>query len=143
MIRKTTVLGLVVGVVLAMASSSAAQATSDNVRITVLSSRPDFVTGGDALIEVTTPPAAAVRITVNDRDVSAKFRERQAGIRVGLVDGLADGQNVLSVTAGSASGRVALINHPINGPVLSGPSMVPFVCMTEESGLGKPLDANC
>jgi hypothetical protein len=35
------------------------------------------------------------------------------------------------------------VNHPITGPVFAGEHLTPFVCKTEESGLGKPLDADC
>jgi hypothetical protein len=36
-----------------------------------------------------------------------------------------------------------LTNHPIGGPVFAGKQTQPWVCATEEAGLGKPLDAQC
>ena len=143
MIRKTNVLIVILVALLATATNGVAQVTPGDVRIAVLSSRPDLVTGGNALIEIVTSPNVPVRVTVNDRDVTAAFRERVAGTRVGLVEQLVDGRNVVSATAGSASKRLELINHKITGPVLAGPPTSPFVCMTEESGLSKPLDPNC
>ena len=53
--------------------------------------------------------------------------------------GLRDGRNVLA--AGRA--RLTVVNHPITGPVFSGPHEQPFVCETEAAGLGAPLDADC
>jgi hypothetical protein len=35
------------------------------------------------------------------------------------------------------------VNHPITGPIVSGPHLKPFICTTKESGLGEPLDENC
>src|SRR5262249_16709965 len=35
------------------------------------------------------------------------------------------------------------VNHPLTGPVFSGPHQQPFICQTETNGLGAPLDANC
>ena len=34
-------------------------------------------------------------------------------------------------------------NHPVTGPVISGPHQTPFVCETEKAGLGRPTDADC
>src|SRR5262249_19551004 len=41
------------------------------------------------------------------------------------------------------SSTLDLINHPITGPIVSGEHLKPFTCMTSESGLGEPLDADC
>ena len=38
---------------------------------------------------------------------------------------------------------LTVTNHPITGPILSGPHLTPFECSTEASGLGPALDANC
>ena len=39
--------------------------------------------------------------------------------------------------------KLTLVNHPITGPVISGPPQTPFICETETLGLGPALDANC
>jgi hypothetical protein len=96
--------------------------------IEALSTRPDMVTGGDVLVRV--PPDATLR--VNGRIVEGDGRTR-------LVTGLRDGRNVL--TADGA--RLTVVNHPITGPVFSGPHEQPFVCETEAAGLGAPLDDDC
>ena len=70
----------------------------------------------------------------------------------GLVSGLKAGPNTISVAADdgrNGGARLTVVNHPIAGPVFSGPHEQPFICETENfklrSGdtLGKPLDANC
>lgn len=57
----------------------------------VVSSDPQRVTGGDALIEVTVPSkatAADVRVFAGDVDVTAAFEEVEPGVLRGLVTGL-------------------------------------------------------
>src|SRR5688500_19149858 len=73
--------------------------------ITVLSGRPDQVSGGDALVRVTLPDRVGtdrVRVTLGSTDVTGAFGEQDDGSLVGLVDSLVDGANTLTV---SASGR--------------------------------------
>jgi hypothetical protein len=118
-----------------------AGAQADTAGITVLSTRPEMVSGGDAL--------GAVRgegpVTLNGADVTSAFKSL-GGDRIGLVDGLKLGDNILK--AGGASLR--LHNHPITGPVFSGPHETPFYCMTDKftlpaskETLGAPLDVDC
>ena len=142
--RKVHVVALVMVGLQATAATSVAQVPSDTgIQIRILSGRPDLVSGGDALVEVAATPSPALRVTVNDRDVTAAFRERRPGTSHGLVEGLVEGRNVLRAMVGSATSQIELINHPIAGPIVSGPHIAPFVCMTQESGLGEPQDDNC
>ena len=116
-----------------------------------LSSLPDAVTGNDALVGIRGLPAgAAFTVTRNGADVTAAFKRATTGrfkdYYVGLVTGLKPGdatENSLQVVSGGRAATLALHNYPITGPVLSGPHQKPFVCQTEEAGLGKPVDANC
>jgi hypothetical protein len=119
--------------------------------IMVLSSRPDQVSGGDALVEVSVPHSVRVddvTITVDGVDVTAAFAPDGAdsATLVGLVDGLDEGDNVLTVAAaGRGPGspeeeRLTLTNHPIGGPIFSGPQQQPFVCTTARGRLeGRPI----
>lgn len=113
-----------------------------------LSSRSDMATGGDALVEVALPEgvaAADVRVTRNGDDVTSAFSPQPDGRALrGLVAGLAVGENTLAATAGTrAAGKLAVTNHPITGPVFSGPHLTPFECRTTVAGLGAALDADC
>ena len=121
--------------------------------VSVVSSRQDMVTGGDALLLVETPEhdLEEVRVTVNGSDITAIFRETVDGQFVGLVTELEPGVNdvVVSVNADTAQNALRLVNHPAAGPVFSGPHEQPFICETETfelvSGetLGDSLDENC
>ena len=102
------------------------------LRIDTLSTRPDMVTGGDVLVRV--PPHSVVRL--NGHVVTLPGR-------TGLVTGLTLGANRLTATTQDGTARLTLRNHPITGPVFSGPHEQPFVCETEAAGLGAPLDGDC
>ncbi|NUT43579.1 MAG: hypothetical protein HOV86_26670 [Thermoactinospora sp.] len=107
-----------------------------SVGLEVLSSAPDQVTGGDALISVERGPR--LKVTRNGEDVTALFADSGTV----LVDGLRLGENTITATNGRARASLRLVNHPIGGPVFSGPQQYPFVCKTERSGLGPPVVDN-
>ena len=140
----------VVPAFVAMTSVGAA----DGLQLRILSSRPDMVTGGDALVRVELPAGMAardVKLTLNGTDVTAKVNPDATGRSLtGLVSGFALGTNTLAATGSNkASTRLAVANHPITGPLFAGPQEQPFVCGTNEfklqggGTLGPPLDANC
>lgn len=121
-------------------------------QISILSSSPDMVSGGDALVRVDVPknvPLQQVTVELNGVDVTGAFaREPQDRALVGLVDGFVVGANTLKAKPnGNGKGRPApaqlsVTNYPITGPIFSGPQQYPFVCQTERSGLGQPLVDN-
>ena len=128
--------------------------------IKVLSNRADLISGGDALIEVVVPerfrsaldkPAGILaslwNARLNGKDVTRSFNVSGATSPkrlVGMVDGMRAGKNVLSVRMpdGSAA-QITITNHPITGPVFGGPQVTPWLCTTEDSGLGEARDAQC
>ena len=123
------------------------EATSRDTEILVLSNRADLLSGGDAYVEVVLPDGAdadQVVVDVDGRDVTDAFALRPDGRFTGRVEGLAQGENVLTATlAGGAGARITLTNHPVGGPIFSGPQIQPWLCTTEAQGLGAPLDAQC
>ncbi len=121
---------------------------AQSLGLTVLSTRPDMITGGDALVRIDSSgiDLDTIRVVLNDEDISDSFTPMLDGHSLqGLVDGLAIGENTLLAMDGAGSTRTqtSLINHPITGPVISGPHITPFVCNTAQNGLGEPLDATC
>ena len=128
---------------LVLVAVTAVSAQGAGVEIRVLSGRPDMVSGGDALVQITGSDKASVAL--NGRDVTSLFRSGKAPRSlVGRVEGLAVGRNTLEVKAGTGTARrVELVNHPTAGPIFSGPHQKPFICETEIAGLGPALDANC
>jgi len=137
-------------IVLALPMGAAAQGLALRV---VSNPKPEFVSGGDVLVTVTPPSgvqASAVRLTLNGADVTSALRPDATGRSIlALLKNLNDGSNTIVATAGKTTARLAVVNHPNAGPVISGPHEQPFVCETEKFKLmaggvaGKPLDANC
>ncbi len=122
--------------------------------IIVLSNRADLVSGGDALVEIKVPPyvdpSRGVKIDVDGRNVNAAFAIRPDGRYYGLITGLRNGNNVVTATIPGARARITIKNHPIGGPVFSGPQVQPWTCTTKVTNpnannpdLGDPLDAQC
>jgi hypothetical protein len=108
----------------------AANAGAPTIGITVLSGRADLVSGGSALLRVDLPANAhGLRMTVDGRDVTTSFAAGPDGPEEGLVGGLRPGPNRLVATAtGAAAAQLVLTNHPIGGPVFSGPQILPWAC---------------
>jgi hypothetical protein len=106
-------------------------AASANPTINVLSTRADLVSGGDALVSVTLPPAtnpASVHMALNGGDITSLFAVRPNTLYEGLVTGLTLGANQLAAMIPGGAAHITITNHPIGGPVFSGPQVEPWVC---------------
>jgi hypothetical protein len=130
------------------AAGFAAPAMAESIDVTVLSSRPDQVSGGDALVRVDAPRGLLGKLAVlrNGEDVTDSFARHGDALQ-GLVEGFRNGENTLSVrhnrrSSAPPKARLRVVNHPITGPMFSGPQQRPFVCKTIQAGLGEPLVDN-
>jgi hypothetical protein len=115
------------------------------VSLAVRSTRPDLVTGGDALIEVAVAgaPADVVQVDLDGRDVTDQLPVVGAGRR-GVVSGLPEGSSELVARRGEeVLATLTLVNHPTSGPLFSGPQPELLACSTVQLGLGPPLDEDC
>lgn len=133
--------GLALSLILLALPSAPAQAHAQTARpdralsVMALSNRPDLISGGDARIGVYGSDRAlsGLRVELDGRDITPVFIIGPGGAE-GLVDGLRDGPNRLRVTsAAGASETLTLINHPLRGPVISGPQATPWVCATPQA----------
>ncbi len=105
----------------------------------LLSSQPQYVSGGDARIQITAPARlhAGITLWLNGQPLTAALQSRGDQLE-GVITGLALGGNVLEArTSAGVRASLALTNHPITGPMFSGPQQHPFVCMTNQSAVGK------
>jgi Tannase-like family of unknown function (DUF6351) len=116
--------------------------------VEVVSSRPEYVSGGDALVAVSVPhglDAAGLTVEAAGEDVTDAFAADpdDAGRLVGLVDGLPDGDSEITATAGDESASISVTDHPITGPMFSGEQLPLYACTTESFGLAPstPADA--
>ncbi len=134
------------------------QTPGETVSISSLSTpRASMVSGGDVLIGVRGVSDGNFRVRLGDQDVSRAFSPSvgEPEMLVGLVSGLADGLNEITLSNGDGSYDFAMtqvVNFPIEGPIVSGPHEMPFYCETrsfqpgaglDPLDLGPPLDENC
>jgi hypothetical protein len=113
------------------------------IAMRVVSSPAQYVSGGDARIEVAAPRGLhkQLELWLNGRrldiDMTPVGDRWQA-----VVDGLAPGANRLELRHGAGLGlgvaaALELVNHPVTGPMFSGPQQQPFVCTTNQSAVGR------
>jgi hypothetical protein len=98
--------------------------------ISVLSSRADLVSGGDALLAIGgVDRMKGLKVTVGGVDQSRAFGRGTDGRIEGTVTGLKLGDNrVVARAPKRTAGQITLVNHPIGGPVFSGPQIQPWKC---------------
>ncbi|MFC4113451.1 DUF6351 family protein [Nonomuraea zeae] len=134
---------VVVLVVLAslIGAPAPAHASRAELALDVLSSRPDQVTGGDARVRVRQSWGGQLKVLRNGEDVTSAFTRTRDGFE-GVVTGLAVGDNTITAVAWPYRESLRVRNHPIEGPVFSGPHQYPFLCKTARSGLGPPAVDN-
>jgi hypothetical protein len=119
-------------------SSSSNDAPSAGLR--VVSSAPQWVSGGDARVAVSGSSSllGEAQLRLNGETVDLSGFELRDGALEGVIDGLEEGDNTLLVRHPDHGtlARLTLTNHPVEGPMFSGPHQYPFVCTTV-SELGK------
>jgi hypothetical protein len=117
----------------------------EGLRIEVLSSQPDRVSGDDARIRVTPPggtPTSAVKVEVNDVDATSALTADDGRLE-GVVTGLIEGNNTITASVGGDEVLQRVRAWPLAGPVISGPHLPLLACATEEHDLGAPIDDDC
>lgn len=110
------------------------------VALSVLSSSPQWVSGGDARIHVRAAPGQRdkLELWLNGSLADVSLKEVNNGLE-GVIKGLKVGSNRLEVKHRNANVRDAmtLTNWPITGPMFTGPQQTPFVCTTIQGAVGK------
>lgn len=115
----------------------------NKLQLRVLSSPAQYVSGGDARIEIAAAPGVQdkLELRLNGRRINPVLQAKGARLE-GVVEGLSDGFNLLEVRQRNGQQRdsLALINHPITGPMFSGPQQHPFICTTNQLGTEPLID---
>ncbi|MGI8757115.1 MAG: DUF6351 family protein [Acidimicrobiales bacterium] len=117
----------------------------DGIRIEVLSSQPDRVSGDDARVRVTPArgrDASGLRVRLGDRDITQQL-QAEGGHLEGVITGLVEGNNTLTATGAGPKALQRLRAWPLSGPIISGPQQPVGACSTEELGLGPPTGDSC
>jgi hypothetical protein len=103
----------------------------DTLSIQTLSVRADLVSGGRVLTRILVPdgaPAQHPEVELNGRDVSGWFAMRADHQIEGLVRHLRLGPNRLVARSAGLRAELTITNHPIGGPIFSGPQIKPWKC---------------
>jgi hypothetical protein len=113
--------------------------------VRTVSSRPDMVSGGDVLVEMTTPNHSRWSAHLNGRNVSSSFHPTQGTEKLrALLTGLKLGENTLQIrVGGEIRSKLKIANHALTGPIFSGQHQEPFICQTVANGLGEATDRDC
>ena len=113
--------------------------TPVQIGVEVISGQPHLLSGGDALIEVSSSvaSAAALSMLLNGEPVQTVLTPvgEQGGMfqyRV-LLDGLVDGENTLQVLSGTGAAQLSMVNYPRTGPIISGAHQTPYFCLAQLS----------
>ena len=111
----------------------------NDLNLRVLSATANKITGGDALIEVSSS-GEPITLALNGIDVTAELTPTAPGTWQGVITGFTLGENVLDAAAGSEHQQITVRNHPVEGPLFSGPHLQPWRITTQDNGLGSALD---
>jgi hypothetical protein len=148
--RLAALAAVLVAVPAATAAGGPPAGNQGALAISVVSSPPEYVSGGDARIEVAVPDATAlgdVDVTLNGADVTSSFGPDPEGNHQleGVLTGLALGENTVEATVpGPGNARpnrvsLTLTNNPLQGPIFSGPHQTPFLCASTSNSAGMGL----
>jgi hypothetical protein len=130
-----------VAIALTAGAAASASAAAQGLQINVLSTRADLVSGGQALTSIDLPAGtdpSSVTVTLNGNNVTNEFAQRPNGRFEGVLSGLVSGANTVGASLpNGAATSATIVDHPIGGPIFSGPQVQPWVC---QSGA---TDAQC
>ena len=136
-------LGLVVLMLLG-SQAAGSEKDVDHLRLRVVSSPPELVSGGDARIEVLVPsdvPLVSVVVEAAGADVTGTLAADEGRHRLeGVLRDLPVGESRIVAWAEGDSTSLVVVNHPRSGPLFSGPPQEPFFCATEEHRAAAGLD---
>lgn len=153
--RLTSLVILAVGLLAATFAGNVSPAAAadapgllDQLTVRTISSRPEMVSGNDALVQVRVPQGASptgLRVFVDGSDLTGSFNAVGGNehLRQGKVPTGADSSSVRVTLPGFNEQQLILVNHPLSGPILSGRHLNPLLCNTATAGLGAPQDADC
>lgn len=138
--KATPFLSAMLAAMLALASPGASAAPPTGPTLRVLSGPAEWVSGGDARIEIVAPAAehGALQLRLNGKPVNPALVADGDRLE-GVIDGLRDGPNILvaRLPRGGGQAVLQLRNHPRQGPMFSGPQQTPFVCTTIQGAVGR------
>jgi hypothetical protein len=125
------------------------------IEMTTVDARPTLIAGHRAKVAIRgLRKDDHLQVVVDGQDVTSQFhpvkpRPGQAkGDVEGVITRLSHGLNVIDANArdnryGRRSVALQVLVHSRQGPVITGPHQEPFVCETQDAGLGQAHGKNC
>ncbi|MCP3018849.1 DUF6351 family protein [Cupriavidus basilensis] len=133
-------------------SANAKPQAANDLVVQTLSSPPNFVTAGAALVQIGLPTGmtagSATSVSVNGKPIDTTLVSGpRPNTLIGVVQGLPDGTSTVAVSTtdaqgGTHTGSLSVSNTTRTSGVLV-PPVMPLICRTAELGLGAPVDADC
>ena len=139
-LKSFTLLVFFSGLMLVPATQASA---AGELSIKTVSSRPDMSTGGNSLVQVDVPSSAdpdKLHIQQGATDVTSRFTPTDGNdhkLRA-LLSSLGPVGAVTANLPDFSQARLQIVDHSVNGPILSGIRQTPFYCQT----VGPPLNAD-
>ena len=115
------------------ASAQIPGAVGSALKLKLLSSQPQYVSGGDARIHITAPARLlnSVTLWLNGQPLAATLQASGDSLE-GVISGLSVGSNLLEArTTTGVRASLTLVNHPITGPMFTGPAAT-AVCLHDQ-----------
>ena len=121
------------------ACSPTEQEADDNLLLTVttVSNKPYLISGGSALLEITSNSSSEEDLTVILNGIARNVAlapvatEGDTHVYRALVTGLNAGNNTVDVRQHNVAAELAVVNYPITGPIISGPHQEPYFCLNQ------------
>ncbi|PYH40263.1 uncharacterized protein BP01DRAFT_396032 [Aspergillus saccharolyticus JOP 1030-1] len=115
------------------------------LNISVTSAIHGIVTGNKAVVLVSGAKGHRPTLKLNDCDESDSLQpvDGDTSKWKGVLTGFTVGYNKLLATDTGNEATCVVRGFPIQGPVFSGPHIQPWICTTEENGLGPAVDEHC
>ena len=139
--------GALAAIVIATGVGNAAAQPTSTLGFEAVSNRADLISSGDILVRVTLPPNVSANqavLMLNGQPLANPLHPAPDGRGyLALVTGMNLGQNALLLAAGGGALQLDITNHLTGGPVFSGLQLQPWICTTQNHGLGAAVDAEC
>lgn len=135
------------GLLFGCGSNGQGSSPARGLRIETPATRPDTVTGTEALVAISGPRAerpGGVTLSLDGHDITrASSPTLRNGRTLALVTGLTPGEHDIVAKAGGSTASASITVFPVTGPVFSGPQLPLPVCTTGQFGLQAPTDPSC
>lgn len=131
--------------------TNAIQPAANDLVVQTISSPPEFVTAGTALLQIALPAGTTssnTSVTANGKPINVALAAGPSpSTLIGVVQGLPDGISQVVVNTTDAQGNAHTGNLSVTSTARTSsvivPPVTPLICRTTAFGLGAPVDADC